>query len=102
MPGTIADPVTGEIKDYYIIAALVYPEGVEPDPEHWPELRRGLLFGPLSPASFRLVGPERRADAAARTMADAALFGCIASPTMTDEEAARWDGVRTRLHADAA
>ena len=76
--------------------------GVEPDPEHWPELRRALLFGPLSPASFRLVGPDRRADAAARTMADAALFGCIASPAMTDEEAARWDGVRTRLHADAA
>ena len=76
--------------------------GVEPDPEHWPELRRALLFGPLSPASFRLVGPDRRADAAARTMADAALFGCIASPTMTDEEAVRWDGVRTRLHGDAA
>ena len=29
---------------------------VEPDPDLWPELRRALLFGALSPASFRLVG----------------------------------------------
>jgi cation diffusion facilitator CzcD-associated flavoprotein CzcO len=76
--------------------------GVEPDPECWPTLRRALLFGPLSPASFRLVGPDRRADAAARTVADAALFGCITSPAMTEEEAARWEGVSTRLRANAA
>ncbi|MBL6455785.1 FAD-dependent oxidoreductase [Belnapia sp. T6] len=76
--------------------------GVEPDPDRWPELCRALLFGPLSPASFRLVGPDRRADAAARTMTDAAAFGCLASPSMTDEEAARWEAVRADLCANAA
>lgn len=76
--------------------------GVEPDPDRWPELRRALLFGPLSPASFRLAGPDRRADAAARTMADAAAFGRLASPAMTDEEAARWESVKAGLRADAA
>lgn len=39
-PGTIADPITGEIKDYYIMAALVYPEGAKPDPE-----QHGHLLG---------------------------------------------------------
>jgi dimethylaniline monooxygenase (N-oxide forming) len=84
--------------------ALLFAQngGVEPDPDRWPELRRALLFGPLSPASFRLVGPDRRADAAARTVADASLFGRLTSPAMTDEEAERWEGVRTLLRADAA
>jgi cation diffusion facilitator CzcD-associated flavoprotein CzcO len=76
--------------------------GVEPDPELWPELRRALLFGPLSPASFRLVGPDRRADAAARTAADAASFGCLTSRTMSMEEAARWEGIKAALSAAAA
>jgi hypothetical protein len=75
---------------------------VEPAPDRWPELRRALLFGPLSPASFRLAGPDRRADAAARTMADAAAFGRLASPSMTDEEAARWESVKAGPRADAA
>jgi cation diffusion facilitator CzcD-associated flavoprotein CzcO len=76
--------------------------GVEPDPELWPEIRRALLFGPLSPASFRLVGPDRRADAAARTAADAAGFGCLTSPKLSTDEAARWESVRAALSAAAA
>ncbi len=86
------------------VMALLFARNasVEPDPDRWPELRRALLFGPLSPASFRLVGPDRRADAATRTMADATLFGCLASPSMTDEEAARWEAVRTSLRTNAA
>lgn len=76
--------------------------GVEPDPDHWPDLRRALLFGPLSPASFRLTGPDRRSDAAARTLADAARFGCVTTPVMTAEEAARWEKIRSLLQADAA
>ncbi|WP_207540876.1 flavin-containing monooxygenase [Sabulicella rubraurantiaca] len=76
--------------------------GVEPDPDLWPELRRALLFGPLSPVSFRLSGPDRRNDAASRTLADAARFGCLTSSLMTAEEAARWEKVRSLLHADAA
>ncbi|MBI0538737.1 dimethylaniline monooxygenase [Roseomonas sp. KE2513] len=76
--------------------------GVEPEPDRWPELRRALLFGPLSPASFRLVGPDRRGDATARTAADAAAFGCISAPGMTDEETARWEGLKAEALRAAA
>lgn len=76
--------------------------GVEPDPEAWPALRRALAFGPLSPASFRLEGPDRQEDAAARTAADAAAFGWITSPEMTPDEAARWDAVKGARLAAAA
>ncbi len=65
--------------------------GVEPDPRQWPDLERALLFGPLSPASFRLSGPDRRADAAERTAAAAAAFGRDADPAFTDEERALRD-----------
>jgi hypothetical protein len=45
--------------------------GVEPTLSRWPELERALLFGPLSPASFRLEGPDALADAPQRTLAAA-------------------------------
>jgi hypothetical protein len=60
--------------------------GVEPDPARWPGLERALLFGPLSPASFRLEGPDRLPDAARRTKEAAAAFGAIESPQFTPEE----------------
>jgi hypothetical protein len=60
--------------------------GVEPDPAKWPELQRALLFGPLSPASFRLQGPDSIADAPERTAANAAAFGAISSPNLNQEE----------------
>jgi thioredoxin reductase len=60
--------------------------GVEPDLTRWPDLQRALLFGPLSPISFRLQGPDSLLDAAARVAADAAAFGAIASPQLTSEE----------------
>lgn len=75
---------------------------VEPDPAQWPALQRALLFGPLSPASFRLQGPDRRADAPARTAEAAAAFGCVTSPEMTPEEAAQWEAVRRAMVASAA
>lgn len=76
--------------------------GVEPDPRDWPELERTLLFGPLSPASFRLVGPDARADAAARTAEAGRAFGRDGSNTCTTEEAALRDlllGDRTAVAA---
>jgi len=76
--------------------------GVEPDPDRWPELRRALLHGPLSPSSFRLEGADRRADAATRTLADALTFGALDSPAMTAEETARWAAVKAALHDQAA
>lgn len=60
--------------------------GVEPDPARWPELQRALLFGPLSPMSFRLQGPDRLLEAPARVADDAAAFGAIESPHFTSEE----------------
>ncbi|HZH08608.1 MAG TPA: NAD(P)-binding domain-containing protein [Lautropia sp.] len=60
--------------------------GVEPDPARWPGLERALLFGPLSPASFRLQGPDSLPDAARRTKEAAAAFGAIVSKQFTADE----------------
>lgn len=60
--------------------------GVEPALDRWPQLERALLFGPLSPVSFRLQGPDRLEDAPARVAEAAALFGAIRSPDFTPEE----------------
>jgi len=62
--------------------------GVEPSIERWPDLAVALLFGPLSPASFRLEGRDALADAPARVAADAEAFGCVpsGSPTAAQRE----------------
>ena len=65
---------------------LARAAGVEPDPARWPALARALLFGPQSPASFRLEGPDALPDAAPRVAAEAAAFGAIADAAFTDEE----------------
>lgn len=62
--------------------------GVEPDPGLWPDLERALLFGPLSPISFRFQGPDNLEDAPRRTAAAAAAFGAIQSPEFNAEEQA--------------
>ncbi|MDP7721662.1 NAD(P)/FAD-dependent oxidoreductase [Mycobacterium sp. TY814] len=64
--------------------------GVEPQPDHWPQLRRALLFGPLAPSCFRLEGPDARADAARHFTRDAAEFGAITSNELTELERSRW------------
>lgn len=70
--------------------------GVEPSPEEFPELARALLFGPLSPASFRLVGPDRMANAAALCAKDAAAFGAITSTEFEADEVAKLEALRNR------
>ena len=60
--------------------------GVEPDPVAFPELARALLFGPLSPASFRLSGAHRLEDAAVRAHAAAAAFGAMGDGQWTAEQ----------------
>nr|WP_231987759.1 NAD(P)-binding domain-containing protein [Mycobacterium sp. 852002-51152_SCH6134967] len=72
------------------LAALAFARaaGVEPAVENWRELRRALLFGPLAPSCFRLEGPDAREDAPARIARDAAAFGAITSPALTDRERA--------------
>ena len=84
--------------------------GVEPDAARWPGLARALLFGPQSPASFRLEGPDALPDAAARVLEDAAAFGAIPDATLTLAEraqlrllaAARGDAAFTRFVAEVA
>jgi hypothetical protein len=74
------------------VAALTFARnvGVEPDLTVWPDLERALLFGPLSPISFRLQGPDALPHAPAKTEAAAAAFGAIATEDFTAEE----DGIR--------
>lgn len=60
--------------------------GVEPDLNRWPDLERALLFGPLSPVSFRLQGPDSLDDAPGRTACAAAAFGAVRSNTFIPEE----------------
>ncbi|MDX1886550.1 flavin-containing monooxygenase [Mycolicibacterium sp. 120270] len=74
------------------LAALMFARaaGVEPHLENWPHLHRALLFGPLTPSSFRLEGPDALPDAPARFERDAAAFGAITSNEMTDREKRYW------------
>jgi cation diffusion facilitator CzcD-associated flavoprotein CzcO len=71
--------------------------GVEPQPADWPDLERGLLFGPLSAVSFRLTGPDALPDAPKRTRAAAAAFGRIVSSQFEPEEHGLRDLVRGTL-----
>jgi cation diffusion facilitator CzcD-associated flavoprotein CzcO len=83
--------------------------GVEPDVREQPELARALLFGPLTPVSFRLTGPDALPNAAARIAAAAALFDVVPDARFTAEQraqvralaAARGDPALTALAADA-
>jgi dimethylaniline monooxygenase (N-oxide forming) len=67
--------------------------GVEPDPAAWPELERALWFGPLSPISFRLSGPDALADAPARAADAARAFGAITSAELSPNEIAKLEAV---------
>jgi hypothetical protein len=62
--------------------------GVEPDPLAWPELARALLFGPLTPVSFRLSGPDALPDAPAQVLAQAAALGAVRGSEFTEAERA--------------
>jgi hypothetical protein len=75
--------------------------GVEPDVEQYPHLTRALMFGPLSPPSFRLTGPDALPDAAERYAADAATCGAFTSAQMTGEERARYESLMRALKARA-
>jgi hypothetical protein len=74
------------------LAALIFARaaGVEPALQHWPDLRRALLFGPLAPSCFRLEGPDALPEAPLRFARDAAAFGAITSNELTERENSRW------------
>jgi 2-polyprenyl-6-methoxyphenol hydroxylase-like FAD-dependent oxidoreductase len=66
-------------------AAMLFARaaGVEPELGRWPELARPLLFGPLSPMSFRMSGRDSIPDAPARFSEDVRAFGCMPSNGLT-------------------
>jgi dimethylaniline monooxygenase (N-oxide forming) len=76
--------------------------GVEPRPAAWPALERALWLGPLSPASFRLTGPDAEPDAPARAMAAARSFNAIIEDALTPEETARVKAVTATTEVRAA
>lgn len=76
--------------------------GVEPRPAAWPALERALWFGPLSPASFRLTGPDAEPDAPTRAMVAARSFNAIIGDALTPEETARVKAVTATPDVQAA
>jgi hypothetical protein len=63
--------------------------GVEPDVTRWPQLARALLFGPLTPVSFRLDGPHSLPNAADRVAAEGLKSGAVPTPELTPDQCAR-------------
>jgi dimethylaniline monooxygenase (N-oxide forming) len=61
--------------------------GIEPQLEQWPQLARALLFGPLTPVSFRLQGRDSLSEAPQRAAEEAAAFGAITTARLTREQA---------------
>jgi hypothetical protein len=53
--------------------------GVEPELERWLDLARPLLFGPLTPMSFRMSGRDSLPDAPQRFADEVQVFGCVPS-----------------------
>ncbi|MCU1226078.1 MAG: putative flavoprotein involved in transport [Edaphobacter sp.] len=66
-------------------AALLFSRaaGVEPELERWPDLARPLMFGPLTPMSFRMSGHDSLPEAPQRFAAEARAFGCTPSNQLT-------------------
>jgi dimethylaniline monooxygenase (N-oxide forming) len=62
--------------------------GVEPDLRAWPDLLRPLLFGPLSPVSFRLSGRDALPDAPQRVVEDAQAFGAVPTLELSGQQRA--------------
>ena len=78
-----------DIPMHALAILLANNAGVEPRPAAWPALERALWFGPLSPASFRLIGPDSEPEAYARTREAARAFNAITDDALTAEEAVR-------------
>ena len=51
-----------------LMVQLAREAGIEPNIEQWPELEDALLFGPLTPVSFRLNGRDPLLEAASRVL----------------------------------
>lgn len=69
-------------------AAILFARAaqVEPDLNQWPELARALVFGPLTPVSFRLNGRDSLSNAVDRTLEDAKAFGAVPTPQLAPQQ----------------
>jgi hypothetical protein len=69
-------------------AALLFSRaaGVEPDLRQWPDLARALLFGPLTPMSFRISGRDSLPDAPQKFAEEVQLFGCMTSSEFSNAQ----------------
>jgi dimethylaniline monooxygenase (N-oxide forming) len=72
--------------------------GVEPDVTRWPDLVRPLLFGPLTPISYRLSGPDSLPDAAERVVRDASAFGAMPSTHLSPEQCTQLQTLAALTH----
>jgi dimethylaniline monooxygenase (N-oxide forming) len=75
--------------------------GVEPSLERWPDLAMALLFGPLSPVSFRLQGRDAMPDAPSRVAAEAGAFGCVRPGAPTPSQYAQLDELAAATRDDS-
>ncbi len=76
--------------------------GVEPQIPRRPSLEQALLFGPLSPVSFRIDGPDPLPCAEEMTLAAARAFGAVHGPGYTPEQARRRNALRAPAEPAAA
>lgn len=99
VPGPSRDEMTTGIEAYRARRALpqkarmnvvaldfARAAGVEPSLDRWPDLATALLFGPLTPVSFRLEGRDALPDAPGRVLKEAEAFGCVPGHAPTPEE----------------
>ncbi len=84
-------------------AAMLFARatGVEPNLGQWPELGRGLMFGPLTPASFRMTGRDSLPDAPARFAEEIKAFGCMSSDQLTPMQAGQLQALAGARHDEA-
>ena len=82
-----------EAPMHAVAGLFAHLAGVEPEPDQWPALKRALLFGPLSPASYRLAGPDAAPEASAWLEEDAAAFRVIDGADFTEMELAQLGAV---------
>jgi hypothetical protein len=84
-----------EVTSHAISLLFARAAGVEPELNRWPSLARELLFGPLTPISFRLSGPDCLPESPQRVEEAARAFGAVPTGELTSEQ-------RLQLHALAA
>jgi hypothetical protein len=85
------------------VMALLFSRaaGVEPELERWPNLARPLLFGPLTPVSFRMSGRDSLPEAPERFRAEVRAFGCMPSCDFTPAEMGRLEALADARGDDA-